>query len=376
MHNRVDVGIRATAPFPGLVLRVLNAWQRRALGVYDRVEASRPRRLVVPAPVRAAIGCRHRAVVALRAAARSSTESCRPGSLPPLDAPPVAPHVDVIWNGIDDDVLDAALAAAAGRPRAWAAALRVDRPDEPREAPAALPRGGRGLGNRRRDRGDRRRRAAARRPPDHREAPAAGHPSSSRAGCRMPRRCVAIQAADAVVQTSIGFETQGMTVFEAASLGTPAVVSRPRHRRRAGFRPVGCGRWLGGCARGDAAACCRRHRGRHRARTRPDSARAVPPVVADGRDDRGLRARHRLIRSWVRGAFRPLGRRRWAPTDGWRPNPELSVAVDGSGAAGPIGRSRTVAVGAKGGDRRGDAGDGQGCKKNHQQHGSHATLAV
>ncbi len=33
--------------------------------------------------------------------------------------------------------------------------------------------------------------------------------------------------ADAVVQTSIGFETQGMTVFEAASLGTPAVVSDP-----------------------------------------------------------------------------------------------------------------------------------------------------
>src|SRR6478609_6897808 len=34
MHNRVDVGIEATAPFPGLVLRVLNAWQRRALGVF------------------------------------------------------------------------------------------------------------------------------------------------------------------------------------------------------------------------------------------------------------------------------------------------------------------------------------------------------
>ncbi|WP_164861481.1 glycosyltransferase, partial [Microbacterium sp. CPCC 204701] len=32
MHNRVDVGIEATAPFPKLVLRALNAWQRRALG--------------------------------------------------------------------------------------------------------------------------------------------------------------------------------------------------------------------------------------------------------------------------------------------------------------------------------------------------------
>ncbi|HEX5730747.1 glycosyltransferase, partial [Microbacterium sp.] len=36
-----------------------------------------------------------------------------------------------------------------------------------------------------------------------------------------------LAAADAVVQTSIGFETQGMTVFEAASLGTPSLVSDP-----------------------------------------------------------------------------------------------------------------------------------------------------
>jgi glycosyltransferase involved in cell wall biosynthesis len=36
-----------------------------------------------------------------------------------------------------------------------------------------------------------------------------------------------IAAADAVVQTSIGFETQGMTIFEAASLGTPSIVSDP-----------------------------------------------------------------------------------------------------------------------------------------------------
>jgi glycosyltransferase involved in cell wall biosynthesis len=46
---------------------------------------------------------------------------------------------------------------------------------------------------------------------------------------RMPyaRTLARLAAADAVVQTSIGFETQGMTVFEAASLGTPAVVSDP-----------------------------------------------------------------------------------------------------------------------------------------------------
>lgn len=35
----------------------------------------------------------------------------------------------------------------------------------------------------------------------------------------------AISRADALVQTSIGFETQGLTVFEAYALGTPAVLS-------------------------------------------------------------------------------------------------------------------------------------------------------
>jgi glycosyltransferase involved in cell wall biosynthesis len=36
-----------------------------------------------------------------------------------------------------------------------------------------------------------------------------------------------IAAADALVQTSIGFETQGMTPFEAATLGTPSVICDP-----------------------------------------------------------------------------------------------------------------------------------------------------
>ena len=42
------------------------------------------------------------------------------------------------------------------------------------------------------------------------------------------------------MQTSIGFETQGMTVFEAASLGTPAVVSDPDIAAElgSGFWPV------------------------------------------------------------------------------------------------------------------------------------------
>ena len=49
-----------------------------------------------------------------------------------------------------------------------------------------------------------------------------------------------IADADALVQTSIGFETQGMTPFEAASLGTPAVMSDPdiAHELGSGFWQV------------------------------------------------------------------------------------------------------------------------------------------
>jgi len=36
---------------------------------------------------------------------------------------------------------------------------------------------------------------------------------------------LAIARADALIQTSVGFETQGMTVFEASALGTPCVLS-------------------------------------------------------------------------------------------------------------------------------------------------------
>ena len=42
-----------------------------------------------------------------------------------------------------------------------------------------------------------------------------------------PQTLARIAAADALVQTSIGFETQGMTPFEAATLGTPSVICDP-----------------------------------------------------------------------------------------------------------------------------------------------------
>ena len=244
MHNRVDVGIAATAPFPKLVLRVLNAWQRRALGgfmeakpvgrdgwAYLRRLANRSDAVTAPST--------H---FARRLEAHGAVPRGRRGILPHLDAPIAPPTVDVIWNGIDDELLARALDTAPaerapGLPRfVWLGRMSPEKRLLPFlealaasgvEADVEIIGGGGQLG-------------AARRLVEKLRPRA----TVTFAG-RMPyaetlRR---IAAADAVVQTSIGFETQGMTIFEAASLGTPAVVSDPdlADELGSGFWPVGDG---------------------------------------------------------------------------------------------------------------------------------------
>jgi len=103
MHNRVDVGIEATVPFPALVLRVLNTWERRALGMTD---AGRD-------------GWSYLRRLAARSAAVTAPSSHFARRLEQHD---VYDRVDVVWNGIDDDVLEGVVAAAsahraAGPPR-------------------------------------------------------------------------------------------------------------------------------------------------------------------------------------------------------------------------------------------------------------------
>ncbi|MGL4256209.1 MAG: glycosyltransferase [Microbacterium sp.] len=226
MHNRVDVGIAATTPFPKTVLRVLNGWQSWALGPH---------------------GTRRDGWAYLRGLAAKSDAVTAPSShfarrleehgVVPRDA---VPHVDVVWNGIDDDVLDSALAAATGsrvpgRPRfVWLGRMSPEKRLLPfLEALAAS--GVRadveviGGGGQRRAA----ERLVARLRPE----------ASVMFAGRVPyaRTLERIAAADAVVQTSIGFETQGMTIFEAASLGTPSVVSDPDLAAElgAGYWPVG-----------------------------------------------------------------------------------------------------------------------------------------
>lgn len=245
MHNRVDVGIEATAPFPGLVLRALNAWARRALPAARSRSGAQPsaRRDPGSAPARGEDGADPRDSASSPSAAPSSrvdgwaflhrlARLSRAVTAPSghfarrLEQHGVAASVDVIWNGIDDDVLDAALAFGPsarrpGRPRfVWLGRMSPEKRLLPfLEAVAAsgidaeveVIGGGAQL-------------AAARRFVERARPTAA----VTFAG-RLPyaETLARLADADAVAQTSIGFETQGMTVFEAASLGTPAVVSDP-----------------------------------------------------------------------------------------------------------------------------------------------------
>jgi 1,2-diacylglycerol 3-alpha-glucosyltransferase len=228
MHNRVDVGIEATTPFPGAALRVLNAWERRAIGAdssgreggrgagrsggrdgwaYLRGFAERADAVTAPSS---------------HFARRLEAHGVVPGRGIPAGG---ERRVDVVWNGIDDDLLEATLASRAerapGPPRlVWLGRMSPEKRLLPFLEALAASRitasvevlGGGGQ------------RRAAQRLVD-RLRPQASVVFAGRMPYSESLRRLA--AADALVQTSIGFETQGMTPFEAASLGTPSIVSDP-----------------------------------------------------------------------------------------------------------------------------------------------------
>jgi 1,2-diacylglycerol 3-alpha-glucosyltransferase len=243
MHNRVDVGIAATTPFPGLVLRALNVWQKRALGSRGAAGPS------------GRDGWAYLRGLAARSDAVTAPSSHFARRLEQHGVMPrgrgAAGGVDVVWNGIDDDVLDAALASPLaarkpGPPRfVWIGRMSPEKrllpflealAESGVTADVQIIGGGGQLG-------------AAQRIVEKRR-PAA---SVVFAG-RMPyaEALGHIRAADAVVQTSVGFETQGMTVFEAASLGTPSVVCDPDIATE-----LGSGYWAvgtGGAADASASA--------------------------------------------------------------------------------------------------------------------------
>ncbi len=199
----------------------------------------------------------------------------------------VFPRVDVVWNGIDDDLLGAVRSSTeprtGGLPRfVWIGRMSPEKrllpflralAESGAQVEVEVIGGGGQVG-------------AARRLVESARMPA----SVVFAG-RLPydQTLARIAAADAVVQTSVGFETQGMTVFEAASLGTPAIVSDPDIADE-----LGSGIWRveDGASVAGLAAAPRDRCARDLLRRRPGSGcvhrGALPPVLPHGRDDRGL----------------------------------------------------------------------------------------
>lgn len=210
MHNRVDVGMAAVTPLHRQVLAVLNTWRRTMMRGIGR-------------PVPGSDGWAF-----LRGLAQGADAVTAPSGhfARRLEQHDVFAHVDVVWNGIDDDVLAETLADRAAHPGGrggrrpqlvWLGRMSPEKRLLPFleavvasgvDADIEVIGGGGQL------------RAA--------ERIARGHSGIRFAG-RLPyaETLARIAAADAVVQTSIGFETQGMTPFEAAALGTPTIVSDP-----------------------------------------------------------------------------------------------------------------------------------------------------
>ncbi|RGE22751.1 glycosyltransferase [Leucobacter sp. wl10] len=210
MHNHVDEGTRAVTPLAPLAFRGLRLWRRLALG--------RPR-----GPVARGARGAWRYLAELAAEASAVTAPSRHFA-DELQRHGVAAEVLVTRGGVDDEAIAEVRALPRSprrRPRlVWLG--RMSHEKRVLEFVEAVGESGidadvvlHGAGlllPRVRDRvaqlglGDRVRLAG---PVPHREALAALHD------------------ADALVQTSVGFETQGLTPFEAAALGTPTVFCDP-----------------------------------------------------------------------------------------------------------------------------------------------------
>ncbi|MFK4791642.1 glycosyltransferase [Microbacterium sp. ZW T5_56] len=246
MHNRVDVGIQAVTPLAPVVLAALVRWQRWMLpsrdgtGVRENSPGDAGARDGARGPAgtgvsRESAGWRFLAGISAGSAAVTSPSAHFARR---LEQHGVFRPVDVVWNGIDDAVLDAALATraprAAGLPRfVWVGRMSPEKrllPFLEAVAESGIRAEVEIIG------GGAQRRAAERLVA--RRAPRAHVGFLGRLAYR--ETLARLAAADAVVQTSVGFETQGMTPFEAAALGTPAIVSDPdiAAELESGFWPV------------------------------------------------------------------------------------------------------------------------------------------
>lgn len=208
MHNHLEAGLKATMPLPGLFQRGFGLMQKRAMRTGEPAAAD--------------------AWTYLRGFASRAAAVTAPSThfAELLKERGVCRAVDVIPTGLDDDIARELLA--------------VPRPELPRERPRLVWIG--------------RFSAEKRLIPFLRAVAAAGisadvqifgdgaerhraeriavdiTASTITFRGRVPygRMLSELRDGDALVQTSQGFETQGMTVYEAAALGTPTVLSDHR----------------------------------------------------------------------------------------------------------------------------------------------------
>ena len=210
MHNNVDEGTRAVSPLAPVAFQALRLWRALCLG--------RPRGAV---PRRARGAWRYLAELATEAAVVAAPSAHFASALREHG---VAEEVAVSANGVDDDLIKEIRAlprSARRRPRlVWLGRMSqekrilefieavaesgIDADVALHGAGLLLPRVERriaelGLGDR----------VTIPGPVPYRDA------------------LIAIRDADLLVQTSIGFETQGLTPFEAAALGTPTLFCDP-----------------------------------------------------------------------------------------------------------------------------------------------------
>lgn len=210
MHNHVDEGTRAVTPLAPLAFGALRLWRRLVLG--------RCRGAVSP---KARGAWRYLAELAAEASAVTAPSRHFADE---LERHGVSPRVLVTRGGVDDEAIAEVRALPRSprrRPRlVWLGRMShekrvlefVDAVGESGIDADVVLHGGGLLLPRVRDRiaklglGDR---VTVAGPVPYRDALAAMHD------------------ADALVQTSVGFETQGLTPFEAAALGTPTVFCDP-----------------------------------------------------------------------------------------------------------------------------------------------------
>ncbi len=214
MHNNVDEGTRAVTPLAPIAFAGLRAWRRIAVG---RIPA------VARAQVAESDTGAWRYLAELTAGAALVTAPSGHFATT-LEAHGVARSVEVTQGGVDDELIGAVRAAprsARTRPRlVWLGRMSGEKRvlefiealgQSGIDADVALHGAGLLLGK------------------VERRIETLGLRDRVRVAGPVPyeEALAAMRDADALVQTSIGFETQGLTPYEAAALGTPTIFCDP-----------------------------------------------------------------------------------------------------------------------------------------------------